>query len=39
MAVIADRWRDAVDRDPFRNPFADLGDVPEVRFPWTADDR
>jgi GT2 family glycosyltransferase len=39
MAVIADRWRDAVERDPFRNPWADLGDVPEVRFPWTADNR
>jgi GT2 family glycosyltransferase len=39
MAVIADRWRDAVDRDPFRSPWADLGDVPEVRFPWSAGKR
>jgi GT2 family glycosyltransferase len=35
MTVIAERWPDAVDRDPFRSPWAEIGDVPEVRFPWT----
>jgi GT2 family glycosyltransferase len=39
MAVMADRWRDAVDSDPFLSPWADIGDVPEVRFPWMADNR
>jgi GT2 family glycosyltransferase/SAM-dependent methyltransferase len=37
MALIADRWSDAVNRDPFCSPWACLGEVPEVRFPWMAD--
>ena len=39
MTVIADRWRDEIERDPFRKPFADLGDVSDVRFPWTVDNQ
>lgn len=29
------RWPSAVHRDPFRNPWVTLGDVPEARFPWS----
>jgi GT2 family glycosyltransferase len=36
MAVIAERWPDAVCRDPFRNPWVDVGEVPQARFPWSA---
>jgi O-antigen biosynthesis protein len=37
MQVIAERWADAVAHDPFRNPWVELGEVPEARFPWSAD--
>lgn len=37
MAVMAGRWREAFHRDPYQNPWAELGDVPGVRFPWSAD--
>jgi GT2 family glycosyltransferase len=36
MKVIAERWPDAVARDPYRNPWVEVGDVPEARFPWSA---
>jgi O-antigen biosynthesis protein len=35
IRVIVERWRDAVDRDPFCNPNVDLGDRPQAVFPWT----
>jgi glycosyltransferase involved in cell wall biosynthesis/GT2 family glycosyltransferase/2-polyprenyl-3-methyl-5-hydroxy-6-metoxy-1,4-benzoquinol methylase len=35
MAVIAERWPDAVARDPFRNPWVEVGEVPHARFPWS----
>jgi len=35
MAIIADRWEEAVNNDPFRNPWAQLGEVSDARFPWT----
>jgi GT2 family glycosyltransferase len=37
MQVIAERWADAVAHDPFRNPWVELGEMPEARFPWSAD--
>jgi hypothetical protein len=33
--VMAKRWSDAIARDPFRNPWVDVGDIPEARFPWS----
>lgn len=35
VRLIAERWRDAVDHDPFCNPHVDLGDRPQAVFPWT----
>ncbi|WP_233880368.1 class I SAM-dependent methyltransferase [Paraburkholderia flagellata] len=34
-AMMASRWGDTLIHDPFRNPWAEIGDVPQVRFPWT----
>jgi O-antigen biosynthesis protein len=36
MDVIAERWPDAVARDPYSNPWVHVGEVPEARFPWSA---
>jgi O-antigen biosynthesis protein len=36
MKVIAERWPDAVARDPYRNPWVEIGEVPGARFPWSA---
>lgn len=36
MAVMAGRWREAFRDDPYRNPWAELGDVSHVRFPWSS---
>jgi O-antigen biosynthesis protein len=36
-AVIAKRWPDAIVHDPFRNPWVDVGDIPEAWFPWSLD--
>jgi GT2 family glycosyltransferase/SAM-dependent methyltransferase len=36
MAVIAERWPDAIAHDPYRNPWVDIGETPETRFPWSA---
>ncbi|MFO1206720.1 MAG: glycosyltransferase family 2 protein [Burkholderiales bacterium] len=38
MACMADRWREAFRHDPYRNPWAELGDVPRVCFPWSRED-
>jgi O-antigen biosynthesis protein len=35
MKVIAQRWPDAVARDPYRNPWVEVGEVPGARFPWS----
>lgn len=35
MKVIAERWPDAVARDPYRNPWVEVGEVPAARFPWS----
>ncbi|TIL82921.1 MAG: glycosyltransferase [Mesorhizobium sp.] len=35
MRLIAERWREAVDQDPFCNPHVDMGDRPQAGFPWT----
>jgi GT2 family glycosyltransferase len=37
MAIMAERWREAFRNDPYRNRWGKLGDVPHVRFPWSAD--
>ncbi|MBZ9678186.1 glycosyltransferase family 2 protein [Mesorhizobium sp. ES1-1] len=34
MKVMAQRWREAVDHDPFCNPHTDMGDRPNADFPW-----
>ena len=34
MHLIAERWSEAFNRDPFCNPHLDLGDRPQVMFPW-----
>jgi O-antigen biosynthesis protein len=34
-AVMVKRWPDAIAHDPFRNPWVDVGDIPEARFPWS----
>jgi len=36
MKVLAARWPEALARDPFRNPWVDVGETPEARFPWSA---
>jgi GT2 family glycosyltransferase len=33
--LIVERWREAIDRDPFGNPHVDFGDRPQARLPWT----
>jgi GT2 family glycosyltransferase len=35
MAVIAERWPDAVADDPYRNPWIEVGETPQARFPWS----
>lgn len=35
MRLIAERWREAVEQDPFCNPHVDMGDRPQAGFPWT----
>jgi hypothetical protein len=35
MACMADRWREEFRHDPYRNPWVELGDVPQARFPWS----
>ncbi len=37
MACMADRWREAFRHDPYRNRWAELGDVPRACFPWSAE--
>jgi GT2 family glycosyltransferase len=37
MKVIAERWPDAVARDPYRNPWVEVGEVAEARFPWSVE--
>jgi GT2 family glycosyltransferase len=37
MACMAARWREEFRHDPYRNPWVELGDVPQARFPWSAD--
>jgi GT2 family glycosyltransferase len=34
MRLIVERWGEAVNHDPFCNPNLDLGDRPQVLFPW-----
>jgi hypothetical protein len=36
MAVMAERWPGAIAIDPYKNPWVDVGAVPEARFPWSA---
>ncbi|WP_296746767.1 glycosyltransferase [Mesorhizobium sp.] len=36
MRVIAERWSDTFNHDPFCNPHLDMGDRPQARFPWTS---
>lgn len=38
MRVIAERWPEAVARDPYRNPWVEVGEVAEARFPWSHGD-
>jgi len=38
MRLMVDRWPQAVNHDPFRNPHLDLGERPEGIFPWTKGD-
>jgi GT2 family glycosyltransferase len=35
MKVIAERWPDAVAHDPYLNPWVEVGEVLEARFPWS----
>jgi len=35
-ALMAKRWADAFDRDPFWNPWVEVEEIPEARFPWSA---
>jgi O-antigen biosynthesis protein len=37
MRVIAERWAEAVADDPCRNPWVEVGEVPQARFPWSAE--
>ncbi|HML14991.1 MAG TPA: glycosyltransferase, partial [Xanthobacteraceae bacterium] len=36
MKIMAERWPDAIARDPYRNAWVEVGEVPEARFPWSA---
>ena len=36
MACMAARWREEFRHDPYRNPWVELGNVPQAHFPWTA---
>jgi O-antigen biosynthesis protein len=36
MKIMAERWPDAIARDPYRNAWVEAGEVPEARFPWSA---
>ena len=38
MARMADRWREAFRHDPYRNPWVELGDLPQAHFPWSGED-
>jgi O-antigen biosynthesis protein len=35
MSVIAERWPKAVAHDPYRNPWVEVGELPQARFPWS----
>jgi hypothetical protein len=35
MKAIAARWGDAVAHDPYLNPWVEVGEVAEARFPWS----
>jgi GT2 family glycosyltransferase len=35
--LMATRWADAFSLDPFCNPWVEMGEIPEVRFPWSAE--
>jgi GT2 family glycosyltransferase len=37
MKVIAERWPEAVADDPCRNPWVEVGEVAEARFPWSSE--
>jgi O-antigen biosynthesis protein len=37
MEVIVERWPEAVAADPCRNPWIEVGEVPEARFPWSGE--
>jgi hypothetical protein len=37
MKIIAERWPAAVADDPCRNPWVEVGEVPEARFPWSGE--
>ena len=37
IATMARRWPEAIANDPFRNPRVEMGDIPQVRFPWSAE--
>jgi O-antigen biosynthesis protein len=37
MKIIAERWPAAVADDPCRNPWVEVGEVPEARFPWSSE--
>ena len=35
MACMAGRWREQFRHDPYRNPWVELGNVAQARFPWS----
>lgn len=35
VACMAQRWRDEFRHDPYRNPWVEMGNVPQARFPWS----
>lgn len=37
MRLIAERWSDTFNHDPFCNPHLDMGERPQARFPWTSE--
>jgi len=37
MKVIVERWPEAVADDPCRNPWVEVGEVAQPRFPWSAE--
>lgn len=39
IACMAARWGDQFRHDPYRNPWVELGNVPEARFPWSENRR